>query len=415
MRTSWTVRIAVVCLAISIASTPTRGQDAGARTKPITPAGENLHDGSKPIFIGPLRKAGAGGESPSYPDLLGAMAIDPFVMRTVLVPDTPRVRTGSVSETLRSVVGDQNGDTSRAMLRFTKALAQDPTDASALLGRALARLRHGENDSAIDDFSALIKLDPNNAEAYLSRASAWSAKAVAERAIADYTEFLRIDEARISALKAHAKADPSVASWAPALERTMRKKESGALVHRGQLYRALGDFARARADFDRAVECGPDVHQAHWAQAWFLATCPEPRYRDGRAAVAAARHARGPFDFYSFATLATLAAAHAEAGDFPAAVRLQREAVQCASDDEKTAAVTLLFCFLTGNPIREPATFDVLNQRGQIRWFLTLGFDSWEGVYVEIATNIAPAIHIYPRRWGPPTIRWTVPLKAWHH
>jgi hypothetical protein len=66
---------------------------------------------------------------------------------------------------------------------------------------------------------------------------------------------------------------------------------------------------------------------AHHGLAWNLATGPE-NLRDGKRAITHAKKACELTDYRNPGALETLAAAHAEAGNFKEAVRWQKEAIQ---------------------------------------------------------------------------------------
>jgi tetratricopeptide (TPR) repeat protein len=80
----------------------------------------------------------------------------------------------------------------------------------------------------------------------------------------------------------------------------------------------LRRFAEALADYAKAQELAPDSPVEHNALAWFLVTCPEPKFRDPRRAVELAKKgiklAPKEANFWN-----TLGAAHYRAGDWQAA------------------------------------------------------------------------------------------------
>jgi serine/threonine-protein kinase len=93
------------------------------------------------------------------------------------------------------------------------------------------------------------------------------------------------------------------------------------------------------------------------AAALLLATCPEAAIRNGRHAVALAKQAcellKEDAD-----CLDALAAAHAEAGEFPEAVRRAEEAVRLAPDDAaRSQYEARLKLYQEGKPcrVRTPA------------------------------------------------------------
>ncbi len=88
-----------------------------------------------------------------------------------------------------------------------------------------------------------------------------------------------------------------------------------------------GEYDGALAAYEQALRADPEDESALNDLAWFLATCPEARLRDGKRAVELATRACEVTGRSSPSHLDTLAAAHAEAGDFETAVEVQREAI----------------------------------------------------------------------------------------
>jgi tetratricopeptide (TPR) repeat protein len=75
--------------------------------------------------------------------------------------------------------------------------------------------------------------------------------------------------------------------------------------------------------------------------AWLLATYPDSKSRDGTEAVRLAEHACDLTERKIPALLDTLAAAHAEAGDFPRAIAAAEEALNRARSSGDNDAVKL--------------------------------------------------------------------------
>ena len=94
-------------------------------------------------------------------------------------------------------------------------------------------------------------------------------------------------------------------------------------------------------DFDQAEKLEPTNSHVYLYRANLLATCADAKYRDGKKAVEQAQKAlklekRPGREFHE-----ALAAAHAEAGDFEEAVRLQERVLQKNVDDDARARLAL--------------------------------------------------------------------------
>src|SRR5262249_50117928 len=100
---------------------------------------------------------------------------------------------------------------------------------------------------------------------------------------------------------------------------------------RGRTWEAKKEYAKALSDYEKAVQlAGKESSSSGYytSLAMLLAACPEANIRDGKKALEAAQRAyelaKGPQE------LATLAAAHAELGDFDKAVEWQTKAIAAA-------------------------------------------------------------------------------------
>ena len=111
-----------------------------------------------------------------------------------------------------------------------------------------------------------------------------------------------------------------------------------AQVWRGEIYEELGKYSLALADYDRIASITPASLPltrafAHNSRAWLRATCPDASFRNGKQAVSDAKSACHEASWSEPAYMDTLAAAHAEAGDFDSAVRFEQRAIKSVHEE----------------------------------------------------------------------------------
>lgn len=187
--------------------------------------------------------------------------------------------------------------------------------AATTLG-ALTHLRNRDYLDHLAIWSSSIQAWPINPRAHVNRGNAHARARRLEQAIKDYDRAIEL-------MPDHASAH----------------------LARGMVQEARGDHAGAMASYSRTVQVerrrrasGRGMRALNrnvealalngWA--WILATSPHGRHRDGKRAVALARRAVALSAVESAAVLDTLAAAHAEAGQFSEAVMAAQRAVKAA-------------------------------------------------------------------------------------
>lgn len=126
--------------------------------------------------------------------------------------------------------------------------------------------------------------------------------------------------------------------------------------HRGMIWSQRRSYQKALLDYKEAVRLddqGEHPFQTYNALAWFLATCPDDTFRDGKQAVRLARKACELSDWENAGILDTLAAAYAEEGDFGQAVVWQLKAVAMADETLKPELMSRLPLYRAHQPYRE--------------------------------------------------------------
>lgn len=93
----------------------------------------------------------------------------------------------------------------------------------------------------------------------------------------------------------------------------------------------LGQYSEAVREYNLALAQKPDFPEWLNNEAWILATCPDNAVRNGSEAVRLAQHACELTQYKKTVYIGTLAAAHAEAGQFDAAVLTAKQACDNAA------------------------------------------------------------------------------------
>ena len=281
----------------------------------------------------------------------------------------------------------------KAMADVNKAIRLDPKNADALLLRASYRGQQGEFDEAIADFTQLIKLSPEVPIAYEARGTGWRHKKDYDRAIADFTQAIRLDPTNVGAYIARGltwrdqrQDDKAIADLDQAIRLEPQNPDAygvrgDAWADKKEFGKAIDDFTRvikldprnawayasrglaeaerqqydkAVADLDQALKLEPNNPDALNGRAWFRATCPIAKYRDGAQAVAAATKACEVSGHKEPGLLDTLAAAYAECGDFDSALKWEVKAIELETDaKEKTEYGARLKLYKVRKPYRD--------------------------------------------------------------
>jgi tetratricopeptide (TPR) repeat protein len=294
----------------------------------------------------------------------------------------------------------RNGDADRAIGIFDEVIRLQPTFARAHILRGNAYMLKVKYDKALADFNQAIRIDPKNATAYCDRADLENHfRGRPQNALADYDRAIRLApkfqrayfNRGICFLELHA-YNGAIANFTRSIELVLNDlsaygSRAYAYAKRGDREHALADakvairlklsqiplfrvtdlFLRAEAyqmlrqpelalrDFREAVRIIPSRGTAYENLAWFLATCPNNRFRNGNEAVSVAKKAYELSDGKRSGTYDTFAVAYAESGDFDQAVKYEKQALTDSSlaSKEREECEKRLTLFEQRKPFRD--------------------------------------------------------------
>ena len=185
-----------------------------------------------------------------------------------------------------------------AARHFASVVARTPDDAAAHFNLGTALTVAGDYDRAVQEYGRALTLRPAYPQAHTNLGSILLARGDTATAAAHFAAAIQLDPTN-----AQASYNAGVAAG------------------------RLGRYTEAVTHLQRALSVEADYTVALVELAWVRAAAPDPRARDGAAAVAAATHADALTRHRDAAVLDVLAAAQAAHGQFAAAVASADEAL----------------------------------------------------------------------------------------
>jgi protein O-mannosyl-transferase len=236
----------------------------------------------------------------------------------------------------------QKGEVDEAMAQFQKALQLHPDYAQAHNNVGTALLQQGKVDEAMAQFQKALQSEPDNAETRYNLGNALLQQGNVDGAIAQYQKALQVNpdyaEAHNNlgnALFKYGDVDGAIAQYQKALR--INPDYAEACYNLGDTFHQTGRTEEAIAYYQRALQINPDYVEVQNNLARLLATCPEASLRNGNQAVELAQRANQLTGDENPVVLSTLAAAYAEAGRFPDAVKTAQRALELAKAQSDTA------------------------------------------------------------------------------
>ena len=230
------------------------------------------------------------------------------------------------------------GDLDSALSSFEVAIHLNPKHGHAYAGRGRIYRMKKEYEKALADLDEAIRLIPHDTDPLLSRALVYDDLGRYDEEIADLTEVIRLDPRNEKTLDWRGRSYRMKKDFAHATEDFTEliriTQAGGAYNERARTYFRSGQYALALADYQQAAAFpGGTVDSYVKPLAWLLATCPDPKFRDGDDAVARATKDCERTQWHSSNEVDTLAAACAEAGKFEEAIRYEEQAIALPGEE----------------------------------------------------------------------------------
>ena len=233
---------------------------------------------------------------------------------------------------------------SEAQQSFETARRIRPDDADACCAVAMVQLRQGRIDEATEGFRETLNLDSQHRQALTSLAQIAVNRGKNDAAIKIYSRLIAITPTdpmswlRRGSIKSRNR-DPAgaLADYRKSLE--LQPGFQLAHLAIADLAMAQQNWQVAKQQYEKAMIGSQVPMSAPLNFAWLLATCPDSSVRDGARAVQLAERCAKMTRFQEPLVLDRLAAAYAATGDFGKATETAEQAVQVASQRNRTEMV----------------------------------------------------------------------------
>jgi len=227
------------------------------------------------------------------------------------------------------------GRINEAITQYRKALELKPNDANLHSSLATALARHGQVDEAIAQYQRALEIKPDYVETHGLLGDLFASRGNWDEAARHYLVVLHLNprdvRGHVQLGKVLSRQGKSVAAEGYFREALQREPSSDEAC--SGLATALAQQGKSEESlryYQESLRLRPDQPDSLNNLAWMRATHPDPRFRDGAQAVAAAERAV-KLSRSEVHTVDTLAAAYAERGRFSEALATARKALDLAT------------------------------------------------------------------------------------
>jgi tetratricopeptide (TPR) repeat protein len=294
-----------------------------------------------------------------YPEseLLACSTAELMAITPESIPDAIKLLTDKLSTMPNSVemlksrakIYSVNKEAELAKADMDKVIELASADIEGLLLRAQVLLDDDKLDEARKDVDAAYELDNNRVGTILLRAAIASAQKRYGDAISDYQLILKNtpkgqekNPRLLMQLALLYSQDNRPTQAIKIFDQVIKTNQDywEAYRLRGDTRLGLGDHENAIKDFESALELAPEGESDRSGilnnLSWVLSTTPNDALRDGKRALEYAIEACKLTDYKAPHILSTLAAAHAEIGEFDQAVEWSQKGVELARETNAT-------------------------------------------------------------------------------
>jgi len=191
-------------------------------------------------------------------------------MKTAADTLTPKQEPKTAEEfRLRGVEYYDQGDYTKALSDFNKAIELDPSLAYAYLYRGFIYHDQGDYTKALADYGKAIELDSSFARAYRNRGNLYRDQEDYTKALADYNKAIELDPSSASGYYNRGLMYYDQKNYPKALTDSSKAIEldpsfTDAYYIRGWIYHGQEDYAKALVDFNKTIELSPSFASAYF-------------------------------------------------------------------------------------------------------------------------------------------------------
>lgn len=274
-----------------------------------------------------------------------------------LTDDLPELIKGAQVHLLRGRVALAAGAVTDAVREYRQAIEAAPDNVTARVNLAVALVQAQAYDEAIPHLKVAAQLDPRNAAALFNLASLLHAKGEFNESIELLRKLLQIEPSDLAARRLLGQS--LVGANQPGDALVLLKESHQVAPDDEAVLLQLADLLHSQKQQDQSLVLLNQAHAAHpdrgltaHALARQLATCTDPKLRDGTRALKLAKlvHDASP----NFDHTETLALALAATGRFEEAIRFQKQLLAAAEKQGATATAERVLGNLKRFEMQEP-------------------------------------------------------------